>query len=101
MTAISRLTRALLAVLALRAVLAAPAGAQVGKLIDPNMAAESELRELPFMTPAIVTGMLAPRPVKTVVELNKVLLGQKLTNAQAREFYPRAFVPINFNTGPR
>jgi len=101
MTAISRLARALLAVLALVAVLAAPAGAQIGKLVDPNAAAESELRELPFMTPAIVTGMLAQRPFKTVVELNKFLLDQKLTTAQAREFYRRAFVQINLNTGAR
>ena len=50
---------------------------------------------------AAFTGMLAQRPFKTVVELNKFLLDQKLTTAQAREFYRRAFVQINLNTGAR
>jgi DNA uptake protein ComE-like DNA-binding protein len=33
--------------------------------------------------------------------LNKFLLDQKLTTAQAREFYRKAFVQINLNTGAR
>ena len=101
MTAMHRAARILIGVFALLAVLAAPAGAQVGKLIDPNAAAESELAQLPFMTPAIVTSMLEQRPFKSVLELNKFLLDQKLTTAQAREFYRKAFVPINLNTGAR
>jgi DNA uptake protein ComE-like DNA-binding protein len=88
---------ALLAVL----MLAAPAGAQVGKLVDPNTAAESELQQLPNMTPAIVKGMLERRPFKTVVELNRFLLDQKLTAEQAKAFLAKAFVPINLNTGTR
>jgi len=40
-----------------------PAGAQAGKgLIDPNMAAESDLQSLPAMTPAIVKGMIERAP---------------------------------------
>ena len=101
MTAMHRAARTFVGVLALLAVLAAPVGAQVGKLIDPNAAAESELAQLPFMTPAIVKSMIEQRPFKTVVELNKFLLDQKLTTAQAREFYRKAFVQINLNTGAR
>ena len=101
MTAMHRAARTFVGVLALLAVLVAPTGAQVGKLIDPNAAAESELAQLPFMTPAIVKGMLEQRPFKTVLELNKFLLDQKLTTAQAREFYRKAFVPINLNAGAR
>jgi DNA uptake protein ComE-like DNA-binding protein len=101
MTAMHRAALAFVGVLALLVVLAAPAGAQVGKLIDPNAATESELAQLPFMTPAIVKSMMEQRPFKTVVELNKFLLDQKLTTAQAREFYRKAFVPINANTGAR
>jgi DNA uptake protein ComE-like DNA-binding protein len=101
MTAMQRAARTLVGVLALLAVLAAPAGAQVGKLVDPNAAAESDLAQLPFMTPAIVKSMMEQRPFKTVVELNKFLLDQKLTTAQAREFYRKAFVLINLNTGAR
>jgi DNA uptake protein ComE-like DNA-binding protein len=78
------------------------AGAQAATgLINPNTAAESELQALPAMTSAIVKGMIERRPFKTVVELNKFLLEQKVTPEQAREFYRKAFVPINLNTGTR
>jgi DNA uptake protein ComE-like DNA-binding protein len=87
---------------ALLAVQASPSRAQVAKgPIDPNTAAESDLQSLPAMTPAIVKGMIERRPFKTVVELNKFLIDQKVTPEQAREFYRRAFVPINLNTGTR
>ena len=36
-----------------------------------------------------------------MLESNKLLLDQKLTTAQVREFYRKAFVPINANTGAR
>jgi DNA uptake protein ComE-like DNA-binding protein len=87
--------------LAMLALLAVPAGAQAGKagLLDPNMATESELAQIPQMTPAIVKGLIERRPFKSVVDLNKVLLEQKLTADQAKEFYRKAFVPINLNTG--
>ena len=92
----------LAAVLALLAVQGSPAGAQAGKgLIDPNTAAESDLQSLPAMTPAIVKGMMERRPFKSVIELNKFLIDQKVTPEQAREFYRKAFVPININTGTR
>jgi DNA uptake protein ComE-like DNA-binding protein len=88
--------------LALLAVQASSARAQAAKgLIDPNTAAESDLQALPAITAAIVKGMVERRPFKTVVELNKFLLDQKMTPEQAREFYRRAFVPINLNTGTR
>jgi DNA uptake protein ComE-like DNA-binding protein len=101
MTLTQRSVGAIVGVLAFLAVLAAPAGAQVGKLVDPNMATESELQQLPHMTPAIVKGMLEKRPFKTVVDLNKFLLDQQLTPDQAKEFYRKAFVPINLNTGTK
>jgi DNA uptake protein ComE-like DNA-binding protein len=88
--------------LALLAVQASPARAQVAKgLIDPNTAAESDLQSLPAMTPAIVKGMIERRPFKSIVELNKFLIDQKVTAEQAREVYRKAFVPINLNTGTR
>jgi DNA uptake protein ComE-like DNA-binding protein len=98
------LTRATIAAMVLigaLAVLGSSAPAQVGKLIDPNMATESELAQLPHMTPDIVKGMVAKRPFKTVVELNAYLLEQKLTADQAKELYRKAFVPINLNTGTK
>jgi DNA uptake protein ComE-like DNA-binding protein len=82
--------------------LAAPATAQVGKaLTDPNTAAKSELAQLPNMTPAIAKSMVERRPFKTVIELNRFLVDQKLTPDQAKAFYGKAFVPINLNTGTR
>ena len=80
----------------------APARAQAAKgLIDPNTAAESDLQALPAMTPATVKGIIERRPFKSVVELNKFLIDQKVTPEQVREFYRKAFVPINLNTGTR
>jgi DNA uptake protein ComE-like DNA-binding protein len=89
-------------VLALALLAHDPARAQVAKgLIDPNTAAESDLQALPAMTPAIVKGIFERRPFKSVVELNKFLLDQKVMPEQAREFYRKAFLPINLNTGMR
>jgi DNA uptake protein ComE-like DNA-binding protein len=89
-------------VLALALLAHDPARAQVAKgLIDPNTAAESDLQALPAMTPAIVKGIFERRPFKSVVELNKFLLDQKVMPEQAREFYRKAFLPINLNTGTR
>jgi DNA uptake protein ComE-like DNA-binding protein len=88
--------------LALLAAQGSPALAQAGKgLIDPNTAAESDLQSLPAMTPAIVKGMMERRPFKSMIELNKFLIDQKVTPEQAREFYRKAFVPININTATR
>jgi DNA uptake protein ComE-like DNA-binding protein len=88
--------------LTLLAINGSPAGAQATKgLIDPNTATEPELQALPAMTPAIVKGMIERRPFKSVVELNRFLVEQKVMPEQAREFYRKAFVPINLNTGTR
>jgi DNA uptake protein ComE-like DNA-binding protein len=102
MTTTCQLRRAIAGIVTLLTVLAMPVSAQLGKgLIDPNTAAESELQPLAHMTPAIVKGMIERRPFKTILELNKYLLDQKLTPDQAREFYRSAFVKINLNTGTR
>jgi DNA uptake protein ComE-like DNA-binding protein len=105
MTSIRQTTCALFAGLILLAVAVAPVFAQGAPgapgLINPNTASESELQQLPLMMPAIIKGMIEQRPFKTIIELNKFLLDQKLTAAQARDFYRKAFVPINLNTGTR
>ena len=102
MTTLQRAISICASVLALLALLASPAGAQAGKgLLDTNMAAEGDLRQIPQMTPAVVKGLIERRPFKSVVDLNKFLLEQKLTPDQAKEVYRKAFVPINLNTGTR
>ena len=83
------------------AVMAAPAAAQVGKslgVVDANTAPEKDLLTMPHMTPAIVKGLLEKRPFASVTDLNAYLLGQKLTQQQANDFYGKAFVHINLNT---
>ena len=75
--------------------------AQVGKsqgLLDANTATEAELVKAPQMTPEIVKAILAARPFPSIVDLNKLLLANKLTPEQAAAFYEKAFVHINLNT---
>jgi hypothetical protein len=70
-------------------------------LVDPNIAADRDMLALPNMTPAIVKELMAARPFMSVTELNTFLLGQKPTAPQAAEFYGKAFVHLNLNTGTR
>jgi DNA uptake protein ComE-like DNA-binding protein len=83
--------------------LASTLGAQVGKgtIVDVNTVAEKELLTLPHMTPAIVKGILEKRPFASVVDLNAFLTGQSLSTDQLTQFYGRAFVHVNLNTGTR
>jgi DNA uptake protein ComE-like DNA-binding protein len=82
------------------ATLDASLSAQVGKgLIDSNSASEAQLAGLPHMTPAIAKAAIAQRPFMSIVDFNKFLLGQGLTQAQATELYGKAFVHVNLNTG--
>ena len=84
------------------AVFNSPASAQVGKgLLDPNTASEAQLTGLPHVTPAIAKAILSQRPFMSIVDFNKFLLGQGLTQAQATELYGKAFVHVNLNTGTR
>ena len=82
---------------------AAPAAsAQVAKgLVDPNVASEKELLSLPHMTAPIVKALLERRPFLSVTDLQAFLLSQKLTAQQATDFYGKAFVHVNLNTGTR
>jgi DNA uptake protein ComE-like DNA-binding protein len=91
-----------LMMLAVFIVCATEARAQVAHgLVDPNIAADRDMLALPNMTPAIVKELMAARPFMSVTELNTFLLGQKPTAPQAAEFYGKAFVHLNLNTGTR
>jgi DNA uptake protein ComE-like DNA-binding protein len=84
----------------------APVGvrAQVGKslgVVDANTVPEKDLAAMPHMTPAIVSALVAARPLKSITELNTFLLGRGLTQPDAMEFYKSAFVHINLNTATR
>ena len=67
-----------------------PAFAQVGKslgVVDANTATEQVLAAAPNMTAPIVKALIAARPFNSMVDLNKFLLSQKLTQEQASQFY--------------
>jgi DNA uptake protein ComE-like DNA-binding protein len=75
---------------------------QVGKgLADLNSMPEAALAALPGMTPASAKAFVAARPFPSIVEANKFLLSQKLTQEQANAIYAKAFVHVNLNTGTR
>jgi DNA uptake protein ComE-like DNA-binding protein len=81
---------------------ASAASAQVAKgLVDPNVASEKELLSLPHMTAPIVKALLARRPFLSATDLQAFLVSQKLTAQQATDFYGKAFVHVNLNTGTR
>ena len=102
MTRSRRTTMTLGSALVVAATLAVSLHGQVGKgLIDPNVAAETELRTVAPLTPAIVKTLIEKRPFMSVLELNAFLLDQKLTPEQAAEVYRKAFVHVNLNTGTR
>src|SRR5687768_275350 len=89
-------------VVALALIVSTAASAQVAKgLVDPNIASEKELLSLPHMTAATVKALVARRPFMSVTDLHAFLLSQKLTAEQAAEFYRKAFVHVNLNTGTR
>jgi DNA uptake protein ComE-like DNA-binding protein len=67
-------------------------------ILDANTATEAQLLKAPHMNAAVVKAVVAGRPYKSIVDLNKVLLAQKLTAEQARAFYADVFIPINLNT---
>ena len=90
-----RVAHAIVGALALVALAAMPAGAQTKGLLDANEATEGDLVSLPHMTPAIGKGLIDKRPFKTVIELNKYLLDQKLTAAQAKEFVSKLSASIS------
>jgi len=81
---------------------ASGASAQVAKgLVDPNVASEKELLALPHMTAPIVKALLARRPFLSVTDLQSFLVSQKLSAQQATDFYGKAFIHVNLNTGTR
>ena len=87
---------------AMCAALTNPASAQLRPgLADFNKASESELAQLPGMTPALAKGVVEHRPFKSPLDLNKFLVDQKLTADQVKALYGKAFVPINLNTGTK
>ncbi len=78
------------------------ASGQVGKslaVVDANTATDQVLVAAPNMSAPVVQALIAARPFNSIVDLNKFLLSQKLTQEQASQFYGKAFVHVNLNSG--
>ena len=89
MTMMMKAGQALAGTLISLAMLAVPAAAQTpGKpgLVNPNTASESELAQLPNMTPAVAQSVVAKRPFKTPVELNRVCSIRSLRRIRRKRF---------------
>jgi DNA uptake protein ComE-like DNA-binding protein len=67
-------------------------------LLHANTATEAQLLAAPHMNAAIVKAIIAARPYKSPIDLNAVLVAQKMTPEQIMAFYRDVFVPINLNT---
>ena len=92
-----------LAVSAMMLVLTVGARAQVGDgggVVNPNLAAEDELRGLPHLTGPIVDGLLEYRPFLSMTDLH-AYLSAALSADQLAELFVRLFLPINLNTASR
>lgn len=77
------------------------AEAQVGKpvtITDANAITEADAAKVPHLNAALATQVLAKRPFKTAVDLDKALAAAGLTKEQRTEAYAKLFVPINLNT---
>ena len=101
---ISRTMVAALGAIALAVTLMPAIDAQVGKslgVMDANLATEQQLVTFPNITPAIAKALIAKRPFASIVDMNAFLLGQGLTQAQAMDVYPKAFVFVNLNTATK
>jgi hypothetical protein len=76
--------------------------AQLGRqrgLVEPNIAPDSVLASLPFMTPAAVQAIKSARPILSIVTLDSILNAQALTRPQRDSLYTRMFVHVDLNRG--
>lgn len=67
-------------------------------LLNPNVATEKELTTVPHITADLAKTIAAKRPFATVVDLDKLLREQKLTDQQLTEVHGKLFVPLNLNS---
>jgi hypothetical protein len=78
--------------------LSAQLGRQQG-LVEPNVAADTAMVKLPGMNQAIVDAIKAARPILSVTDLDQLLAGRSLTQAQRATLYGRMFVHVDVNRG--
>jgi DNA uptake protein ComE-like DNA-binding protein len=67
-------------------------------LLNPNVATEKELSTVAHITPDLAKAIVAKRTFATVVDLDKLLREQKLTDKQVLEVHDKLFVPLDLNS---
>ncbi len=95
--------RSFIAALALVALTALSADAQVGKsagVLEANTATEAQLVTLPHLTPALAKELIAARPFLSPTAFD-AFLAPKLSPAQRTALYPKLFVHLNLNAASR
>ncbi len=95
--------RTFLAALALVAVTASAASAQVGKslgVLEANTASEAEISALPHMNAERAKALVAARPFLSMTAFD-AFLAPMLADEQRKELYPKLFVHINLNAATR
>jgi DNA uptake protein ComE-like DNA-binding protein len=65
-------------------------------MLDPNSAGKADLAAIPGMTDAVIAAVIAARPYKDNVALDKVLAAS-LSEKQRDSVYTRLWLPIDLN----
>ena len=92
----------ILAVTLFAAAAASPAAAQLGRqqgLVEPNVAPDSVLLALPYLTQARVDAIKAARPILSIVTLDSLLGAQGLSKPQRDSLYGRLWIHVDLNRG--
>src|SRR5688572_5903992 len=79
-----------------------PAGAQLGRqqgLLEPNVAADSQMLRLPLMTATTVESLKGAIPILSITTLDSILASKTLTRAQRTDLYGKMFVHVDLNRG--
>jgi hypothetical protein len=95
-------TRSTLVLAALAVSALSSASAQLGRqqgLVEPNIAADSTMLALPYMTTAIVEAIKGARPILSIVSLDSLLSANSVTKPQRDSLYRRMFIHVDLNRG--
>jgi hypothetical protein len=93
---------ALAIVLALPLALPGRAAAQLGRqqgLVEPNVAPDSVLLGLPYLTPALVQAIKDARPILSIVTLDSLLAARGVAKPQRDSLYTRIWIHVDLNRG--
>lgn len=84
---------------AIPSIASAQLGRQQGGLVEPNIAADSTMLKLPYMSADIVQAIKDARPILSIVTLDSLLAAKSLTKPQRDSLYTRMFVHVDLNRG--